>query len=253
MSDHSEKKVEDAANTMEHKNVALRQRMEAQRAAEIRSQAVHQKDIAKNAGESKSDLEAHENRSPARNLNPNEVAELRKRSQPTGGLEQLARARNLSETQRQGLLDKLDAELDKTDPYWQEADRRTTEGEAKFAESGAARQEFCHVAGTMEHSRWEKEFIQAELNSRRTRGVDFEVEAVIHHPDGKTVRLDYVDYRKDIIIDRKPMALRETDEQLMARHEKQRKRQIEAYEHTTGRKVLEYRYSLYPSPCSADG
>ena len=166
----------------------------------------------------------------------------------SGKLERLARTRHSSDAQRRELLDELEARLDRTDPHWREADRRTAEGAREFERNAAARRVFCHTAGTEEHKRWEKEIFQSERKVGRVRGKDFQLEAVIHHPDGKPVRLDYVDYRRDIIIDRKPFAQNETEEQLKARYEAQRKRHIEAYEHATGRKVLEYHYSLYTSP-----
>lgn len=245
----------EANRSMEKKTVQQRHRVEAQRAAEIRS-ASSQKINATEKVASRSRIEiaeSSEKRSPSRNPTPDEVANLRRKSQPEGKgdsdrLEQLAHTKNLSESQNQELRKELEAALDRTDPYWREADRQDNEGLSEFKRNGAARREFSHVAGTAEHTRWERDIIQAEQKASRVQGVDFDTEAVIHHPDGKPVRLDYVDYRKDIIIDRKPLAHNETEEQLKTKYEQQRKRHIEAYEHATGRKVLEYRYSLYPSP-----
>jgi len=143
----------------------------------------------------------------------------------------------------------LESAMDRTDPHWRrEDDRIIQEGESKFKRDSKARRDFCPVAGTEEHKRWEEELSQAEQKAGRVRGKDYGTEVVVRHPDGKPVRLDHVDYRTDIITDRKPIALEETEEELKKEHEKQRQRHIEAYEHSTGRKVLKYRYSLYPSP-----
>jgi len=251
----TEAKYEQVTKQVEQRALEHRQRLEAQRAAEIR-RASSQKINAteKVASGSRIEIaEPSEKRSISRKPTPDEVANLRQSSQPEGKnhsdrLEQLARAKNLSESQNQELRKELEATLDRTDRHWREADRRTDEGLSEFKRNGAARREFSHVAGTAEHTRWEEEILQAEQKTGRVRGADFEIEAVINHPDGGTVRLDYVDYRKDIIIDRKPIAHNETDEQLKTKYEQQRKRHIEAYEHSTGRKVLEYKYSLYPSP-----
>lgn len=241
--------------SMEKEMDQRRHRLEAQRAAEIRSASFQninatEKVASRNGIEI---MEPPEKRSLSRNPTPDEVANLRRRSQPEGKhysdrLEQLAHAKNLSESQNQELQKELEAALDRTDPYWREADRQDNEGLLEFKRTGAARREFSPTAGREEHKRWEGEMLQAEQRAGRVRGDDFEIEKIINHPDGKTVRLDYVDYRKDIIIDRKPIAHNETEEQLKTKYEPQRKRHIEAYEHATGRKVLEYRYSLYPSP-----
>ncbi len=197
--------------------------------------------------------EALERKTSSREMPLDETMNLLRKAQtegrrPSGKLEQLGRTRHPSDAQRRELLDELEASLDRTDPHWREADRRTAEGAREFERNAAARRVFCHTAGTEEHKRWEKEIFQSESKVGRMRGKDFQLEAVIHHPDGKPVRLDYVDYRRDIIVDRKPFAQDETEEQLKARYEAQRKRHIEAYEHATGRKVLEYHYSLYTSP-----
>ncbi|NCU27687.1 hypothetical protein EOM86_13385, partial [Candidatus Nomurabacteria bacterium] len=124
--------------------------------------------------------------------------------------------KNLSGTERQKLQDDLKSTLDRTDPHWMEADRRTKEGEREFKNSAKARREFCHTAGTEEHKLWEKEQAQTEQKVGHVKGVDYGTESVHHHPDGKPVRLDYVDYHKDIITDRKPISKNETEEQLAA-------------------------------------
>jgi hypothetical protein len=87
-----------------------------------------------------------------------------------------------------------------------------------------------------------------EQKAGRIKGLDFDTEKVMRHPDGRTIRLDYVDYRKDLIVDRKPIGENERNEDVIKKYEEQRNRHIAAYEYETGRKVLEYRYSLYPSP-----
>ena len=255
MKDHSEESVERTSQSTEQKIVEQRDQLAAQHAVETRRAAAKNIDATGTATEPTGEKEViapHERRSASTNLQSNEGARLRRGQLEGGGhsarIEELAHAKNLSETQRQEALTELENTLDKTDPHWREADRRVKEAEAIFKDTGPARREFCHMAGTAEHTRWEEETRQAELKSGRIAGRDFDIEAVIHHPDGNPVRLDYVDYRKDIIVDRKPIAHDETEQQLMARYEKQRIRHIEAYEHKTSRKVMEYQYSLYPSP-----
>lgn len=251
----TEAKHEQVTKQAEKRELEHRQRLEAQRAAEIRrasSQNINATEKA--ASGSRIEIaEPSEKRSISRNPTPDEVANLRRSSHPEGKhhsdrLEQLAHTKNLSESQNQELRKELKSDLDRTDPYWRKADHQDNEGLSEFKRNGAARREFCRVAGIVEHTHWEEETLQAERRAGRVRGVDFDTEAVIHHPDGKPVRLDYVDYRKDIIIDRKPIAHNESEEQLKTKYEQQRKRHIEAYEHATARKVLEYIYSPYPSP-----
>ena len=253
--DYPENKIEHAERSMEKRIVQQRQRLEAQRVAEIRKASSQNINATEKAvsGSGIEIAEPSEKRLISKNPTPDEVANFRQSSQPEGKnhsdrLEQLAHTKNLSESQNQELRKELKSALDRTDSHWREADSRTNEGLSEFKKNGAARREFSHVAGTAEHTRWEGEIIQAEQRVGRVRGVDFDIEKVISHPDGKPVRLDYVDYRKDIIIDRKPIAHNETEEQLKTKYEQQKKRHIEAYEHVTGRKVLEYKYSLYPSP-----
>ena len=243
--DKTENKIEHDTNLVERERIR-KQRLDAQSAAETRKENIenrHNMEIEKST----------EKRLLSRKPTPDEVANLRRRSQLEGKrdsdrLEQLAHKKNLSTTQKLELQEKLADSLDKTDAHWREADRSTNDGLSEFKKNGVARIEFSHLAGTSEHSRWEEEILQMEQRTGRVRGVDFELEAMMQNPDGKPVRLDYVDYQKDIIIDRKPIATNETEEQLKKKYETQMNRHIEAYEHTTGRKVLEYRYSLTSVP-----
>lgn len=235
----------------------LRNRSETRRATEAgragRITKRNEGELSRKHG--RESTEARDRKSGSREMTLDETMNLLRKAQTegrraSGKLERLARTRHPSDAQRRELLDELEASLDRTDPHWREADRRTAEGAREFERNAGARRVFCHTAGTEEHKRWENEIFQSESKTGRARGKDkdFELEAVIHHPDGKPVRLDYVDYRRDIIVDRKPFAQNETEEQLKTRYEAQRKRHIEAYEHATGRKVLEYHYSLYTSP-----
>jgi hypothetical protein len=163
-------------------------------------------------------------------------------------LEYLSRKRGLTREERHELSNRLDAALDATDPHSRESDRLTAEGKLEFERAPEARREFSHLAGTEEHKRWEEQILLKETAAGRLRGIDFDLEAILPHGDGGSVRLDYVDYRNDVIIDRKPLAEGETEDQLQHRYREQRTRHIEAYEQATGRKVAEYRYSVYPSP-----
>jgi hypothetical protein len=252
--DTSDKNTEHTKKMMENKRVEQRNRQEAHRAAESRRSIDQNTQTAERKPESQRHIEkgAEKKVQPARS-NANDMANARKREHSEGKkdskrFEELALKKNLSGSERKDLQGNLESTLDKTDPHWKEADRRTREGEKEFKNNAKARREFCHAAGTEEHKRWEKEQFQAEQKVGHVKGEYYGIEAVYHHSDGKPVRLDYVDYHKDIIIDRKPKSENETEEQLKKKYEKQRQRHIEAYEHSTGRKVLEYRYSLYPSP-----
>lgn len=251
--DTSDKNTEHTKRLLEQKKVEQRHRLEAHRAAENRRNVEQKVRAAEHGQESKKLIERGTEKKPlSARLNPNDVANVRKRERSEGKhdskrLEKLAREKNLSESQRQELQRDLKSTLDRTDPHWREADRMVQKGESEFKRDSEARREFCHVAGTEEHKRWEKELSRAEQKAGRVQGKDYGMEAVVRHPDGKPVRLDHVDYRTDIITDRKPIAREETEEELKKEHEKQRQRHIEAYEHSTGRNVLEYRYSLYPS------
>jgi len=153
-----------------------------------------------------------------------------------------------AETRRDSDDERLARYAERVDPYSREADRRTAEGESAFRKDGTARREFSHVAGTEEHVKWTRDKRQGEIAAGWVERVDFDVEKVLAHPDGGQVRLDFVDYRRDVIVDHKPLRIGETDEQLAARYAKQRTRHIEAYEHATSRKVASYEYVTYSSP-----
>ncbi len=184
---------------------------------------------------------------------PPEAAKVKRRDHPestkkTGSLNELGLKKNLSKSETRQFHKEMTAELNRTDPHWREADRRTKEGMREFKNNPKARRDFSHAAGTEEHNRWESEKTLAEQKAGRVKGRDFQTESVHRHPDGRPVRLDFEDKRNDIIIDRKPIGKNETPEQLKKKYEKQRTRHIEAYEKSTGRKPTEYQYSLYPSP-----
>ena len=251
--DTSDKHTENTKQMMEQKRLEQRHRQEAHRAAESRRGTDQRTKASEHKSESKSNIErGTERKAQSAGSNANEIASTRKK-EPSEGMqdskrfEELARKKNLSKSERQELQRDLKSTLERSDPHWKEADRRTREGEKVFKSNAKARRGFCHAAGTEEHKLWEKEQSQAEQKAGHVKGVDYGIEAVHHHPDGKPVRLDHADYHKDIITDRKPIAKGETEEQLKKTYEKQRQRHIEAYEHSTGHKVLEYRYSLYPS------
>lgn len=168
-------------------------------------------------------------------------------------LDELGRKKNLTEAETRSFQRDLKASLNRTDPNWREVDRRTEEGMRTFQKDGNARRDFSHQAGIEEHKRWESEKARAAEKSGKKEGEDFRIESVHRHPDGKPVRLDFEDSRRDVITDRKPIGKDESESHLMKKYEKQRRRHVEAYEHSTGRKVKEYQYSLYPSPKDIDG
>jgi len=255
--DTSDRNTEHTKRMLEQKRIEQRHRIEAHRAADNRRSGEQKVTAAEHGQESKKYTErGTEKKSLSDRLNANDVANVRKREQSEGKhdskrLEKLAREKisNLSESQRQELQRDLESAMDRTDPHWRkEDDRIIQEAESKFKRDSKARRDFCPVAGTEEHKRWEEELSWAEQRAGHVQGKDYDTEAVVRHPDGKPVRLDHVDYRKDIITDLKPIARGETEEELKMKYEKQRERHIEAYEHSKGRKVLYYRYSLYPSP-----
>jgi hypothetical protein len=254
--DKSEKLNSHNARLIEQKMQEQRQRLEVQRSAEFRKHSakkVESKGTEIENKHKKEIMEPAEKRASSSGRSSDSVKNIEKKNQvdihgQSNRLEHLAKTRNLSESQSRELSRKLSDALDKTDPYWQEADRRTKEGVEEFKKNASVRCEFCHVAGTDEHKQWEKELIQKELKAGRVRGKDFDVELSLKHPKEGEVRLDHVDHQKGIITDRKPIAHDETEKQLMKRYEHQRNRHIEAYEHATGKKVHEYRYSIYSSP-----
>lgn len=207
-----------------------------------------------NARESKNRVESkvEKNSSPEK-YHPPEAAKVKKGDRPEsakkpGSLDELGRKKNLSESETRQFRKEMTTELNRTDPHWREADRRTKEGMREFKNNPKARRDFSHTAGTEEHKRWESEKTLAEQKAGHVKGRDFQTESVHKHPDGRPVRLDFEDKRNDIIIDRKPIGKDETPEQLKKKYEKQRTRHIEAYEKSKGRKPKEYQYSLYPSP-----
>jgi hypothetical protein len=250
--DKSDKNVENSDRLMEQKMLQERQRTEAQRAAETRRNS-RMRATETETTLSRAGIEDNERTTSSRVRDSSWAGDKgekmhRERQAYPDRFEHLARSRNLTEPERRQLQREMQTTLDKTDPYWREADRRTKEGVSTFEKDASARRSFCHMAGTEEHARWEKEIAGSEEKSGRQKGKDFDIEAVLNHPDGGTVRLDYADYQKDIIVDIKPQGADETEDLLMSKYEKQRDRHIEAYEHATGRKVSEYRYLIYPSP-----
>jgi len=142
-------------------------------------------------------------------------------------------------------LNMLENEIQRADPHAKEADIRVMEG-FKKPEDGASRSEFGRQYGQFEHERWEEQVSKNELKNGLRRGVDFDIEKEFVHPDGDKVRLDYVNYNTDVIVDRKPISESDTEENIKNKYKEQRTQHKEAYEHETGRKAL-YFYSFYPS------
>ncbi len=134
---------------------------------------------------------------------------------------------------------------DPGDPGHRETDRVAPEAKKTFGPKEIRSE--AHQMGQEEHERWTEERVETETKAGRVKGRDFDVNATTHHPDGKPVYLDYVDYENDTIVDRKSIAHGETEEHVKKQYEGQRQRHIDAYEHATGRQVRFYDYSLYPS------
>ena len=149
------------------------------------------------------------------------------------------------ETKKPGNINKLEENIQKYDPHAKEIDQRANEGWER--PRGTDRSEFGRQYGVYEHDRWKDEVCEAEEKAGRKRGIDFDLMKGFKHPDGRTEFPDYVNYKTDVIIDRKPADLGDNRKELIDKYEDQRKRHIEAYEYTTGHKVLYYGYSPYPS------
>lgn len=124
------------------------------------------------------------------------------------------------------------------------------EAKREWAKRGDARRTEGHKMGTEEHKLDAQTIRIQESAKGRQEGKDFDVEVEMERPQAKKKEvLDYVDYQRDIVADHKPIGVNDTPENVInnSKYKKQRERQIEAYEHKTGRKVKEYRYSCYPS------
>lgn len=139
----------------------------------------------------------------------------------------------------------LEKERIDSDPSIKEIDLRVDEGYKKPSD-GAIRSEFGRQYGQFEHERWEEQVLIGEQIKGNKRGVDFDIEKEFKNPDGDKVRVDYVNYKTDVIVDRKPIRENETKEDLMKRYEEQRTKHIESYKNETGR-IASYHYSFYPS------
>jgi hypothetical protein len=133
------------------------------------------------------------------------------------------------------------------DPHQKAMTSRENEAMKAFKENGKARREFGQAWGQEDHKRWMKERCDQETAKGRIKGKDFDVDVRMKHPDGKQVQLDYVDYEKNIIIDRKPQKSSDGPEKLAKKYADQRKRHIEAYKANRKINVAEYDYNISPS------
>jgi hypothetical protein len=106
--------------------------------------------------------------------------------------------------------------------------------------------EFAREVGQAEHKDWEAEIRRVENAKGRIEGKDYGIEYELEHPDGKTVRYDYVDFKEHRIVDRKAEAIDETDLELVRQYKEQQQRHVEAYKARFGRTPT-YEYSPYPS------
>lgn len=176
------------------------------------------------------------NMSKGRAVTEREYDVTRSESEQKAALE---RSHELSETDR--LI------LEWKDPHQRAMTRRENEALEMFRSDGRARTEFSQEWGQEDHRRWMEERRREEIEKGRVEGRDFGVDVHLRHPDGNSVQLDYVDYKLDVIVDRKPMSSAGSADELAGVYENQRKRHTEAYEHHTGRQVLAYDYALSPS------
>jgi hypothetical protein len=127
-----------------------------------------------------------------------------------------------------------------------ELQRRQAEAARDWRDRPDARTEFAQTVGRLEHADWQNEIRTSETARGRIEGKDYAIEHVLTHPDGGTVRYDYVDFKNHRIVDRKAQASHESDLDLVIAYKEQQRRHIEAYRARFGRTPT-YEYSPYPS------
>ncbi len=127
-----------------------------------------------------------------------------------------------------------------------ELERRQAEAARDWRHSPDARAEFAQTVGKQEHLDWQNEIRRSETAHGRIEGKDYAIEHTLTHPDGGSVRYDYVDFKNHRIVDRKAQAGDESDLDLVKAYKEQQRRHIEAYRARFGRTPT-YEYSPYPS------
>jgi len=145
-----------------------------------------------------------------------------------------------AETSRRDSLTVNAAKIEK------ELERRYSEAATEWKQRPKDRAEFARVFGIEEHKDWQAEVRRVEEARGRTEGRDYAIEYILEQPDGSSVRFDYVDFVNDIIVDRKPQSLEETDQALIDIHKQQSDKYEAAYIARFGRLPSIY-YSPYPS------
>ena len=138
----------------------------------------------------------------------------------------------------------------------EELERRQSEALREWRKNGEARKEFGRDVGKIEHQDWRGEMRRLAESRGHKEGKDYAIEYTLRHPDGSTVRYDFVDFRNHHIIDRKPATEGEKELAISKRYLDQQRRYIEAYRAKFGAEPT-FEYSLYSStknmPSPADG
>lgn len=149
---------------------------------------------------------------------------------PTAVTDRAAARRLISEAE---VAAELERRQEEAEDDWQQAD-------------GSERAAFAREVGHVEHQDWQSAIRESESRRGRIDGQDYGIEYVLQHPDGGTVRLDYVDFREDRIVDRKAQASDESDLTLARHYREQRERHVAAYRARFGRTPT-YEYAPYSS------
>lgn len=136
-----------------------------------------------------------------------------------------------------------------TDPFLDihEVESRQNEAQAQWHRTaGGEKSRFAVDFGQFAHERYAQEIIAFENSRGRRRNLDYAVEYSLAHPDGGTVRLDYVDLQNHHIVDFKSVQDGQAGSQLANSYAAQRQRHVEAYAAQFG-VVPTYEYRTYRS------
>ncbi len=135
--DNSEKRTEHPNQSMERQLIQQRQQLEAQRSTQIRKGAEQKQDVRQREIEPKHGGDTTESREkrlyPVReSLGPVKDVGAKTHSENqrySDKINHLTRFKNISETERQDVVNKMEARMDKTNPYWRDSDHVTKFGE----------------------------------------------------------------------------------------------------------------------------
>ncbi|MEI6259737.1 MAG: hypothetical protein WCR46_07525 [Deltaproteobacteria bacterium] len=135
--DNSEKRTEHSNQAMERKLIQQRQQLEAQRSTQIRKGAEQKQDARQREIEPMHGGDTMESREkrlyPIRN-NPDTAKDVGAKTHSenqrySDKINHLTRFKNISETERKDVVNKMEAKMDKTNPYWRDSERVTKFGE----------------------------------------------------------------------------------------------------------------------------